>query len=261
MVGQNIITSMTVPPLIPQEVEAKLLVPRAAVFQAITRLKRLGPYRLRPRRIARLHTIYLDTPEFTLAHCRTALRLRRHGTRWEASVKWEGQSDGIVYARPELTVQLSSSPSLPFRLPPGPLADQLSSLVAKQPLTPILISDVRRQRFAVFSTRLAEDNALAELALDEVHLRAPDPHTSLVSTYWEVEIELETNGTEQDLRTFVGLLQQRFSLTPSDGGKFHRGLALLYGPGLIASEATNKGLVSRQPRAAKRKAKIPTTQQ
>ncbi len=252
---------MTFSSPIPQEIEAKLLVPRAGVLQAIARLKRLGPYRLRPRRTARLHTIYLDTPEFTLACCRTAVRLRRHGTRWEASVKWEGQGDGVVHARPELTVQLAAPPSLPFTLPPGPLADQLAKLVAEQPLTPILISDVRRQRFAVFSTQQAEDNALAELALDEVHLRAPDPHTSPVATYWEVEIELETTGAEQDLRTFVGLLRQRFSLTPSDGGKFHRGLALLYGPRLIGREVTSKRPVSRQPRAARKKAKPPTAQQ
>jgi inorganic triphosphatase YgiF len=187
--------------------------------------------------------------------------LRRHGTRWEASVKWEGQGDGVIHARPELTVQLASSPSFPFTLPPGPLVDQLSKLIAAQPLTPILISDVHRQRFAVLAAQQAKDPAFAELALDEVHLRAPDLHTSPVSTYWEVEIELETKGAERDLHAFVGLLQQRFSLTPSDGGKFHRGLTLLYGPGLIGGEVTSQRPVSRQRLEARKKAKTPTLQQ
>jgi hypothetical protein len=96
-VRQAIISSMTAHAAIPQEIEAKLLVPRPTILSAIARLKDLGPYRLRPQQTVRLHTIYLDTAEFTLARHGVALRLRRNRTRWEASIKWSGREDGIVH--------------------------------------------------------------------------------------------------------------------------------------------------------------------
>ena len=237
-----------------QEVEAKLRAPHVSVLGAIAQVTSLGPYRLRRRRTARLHTIYLDTPGFTLARHGVGLRLRRTGMRWEASAKWNGRRDGVIRVRPELTVRLARPPSFPFALPPGPLTDQLSELVAGQGLAPVLISDVRRQRFAVVAATQAKTVAFAELALDQVRLSAPGARRA-AATYCEVEIELETGGTVQDLSAFAGLLRERFALTPSDGGKLHRGLTLLYGPGLIGSERAG------QRPATRKRASPPTTQQ
>ena len=115
---------------IPVEVEAKLLVPRATDLRAIARLPQLGPYPLRSRGTVRLHSIYLDTSNLTLARHGVALRLRRHGRRWEATVKLAGRVEGDVHERPELTVPLASAPALPFCPPPGPLHTQLAALVA-----------------------------------------------------------------------------------------------------------------------------------
>jgi hypothetical protein len=131
---------------IPQEIEAKLLVPDVATLSDIAKLKELGPYRLWLRRTLELHTVYLDTAQFTLARQGIALRVRRDRTQWEATIKWSGREDGMIHTRPELTVRLASTPAFPFTLRPGPLADHLSELVAGQRLTPILISDTRRQR-------------------------------------------------------------------------------------------------------------------
>jgi inorganic triphosphatase YgiF len=200
-----------------------------------------------------LHTVYLDTAEFTLARHGVALRLRRNRTRWEASIKWSGRKDGTIHARPELSVPLRRPPVFPFVLLPGSLADQLSELVAGQLLTPILISDVRRQRRAVWVVGQSKAPAFAELALDQVRLSTSDVHRRTAETYYEIEVELEAGGTIADLRNFTELLQERFALTPSDGGKFHRGLALFYGPGLIGS--------ARQRPGARKKTSPPTTQQ
>jgi len=231
---------MIAPVAIPEEVEAKLLAPRLALLSAIARLKDLGPYRLRPRQTVRLHTRYLDTAEFTLARHGVALRLRRNRTRWEASIKWSGREDGMVHTRPELTVRLPRPPSFPFTILPGPLVTQLSVLVAGQPLNPILISDVHRQRRAVRVSKQGKAATFAELALDHVRLSAPGSRR-LTDTYCEIEIELETGGTTPDLLAFADLLRVRFALTPAAGSKFSRGLALLYGPGFLGT----------QPRAAR----------
>ena len=242
---------MTARATIPQEIEAKLLVPRPAILSTVARLKDLGPYHLRPQQTVRLHTLYLDTTEFTLARQGVALRLRRNRTRWEASIKWSGQEDGMVHSRPELTVPLSRPPSFPFSLSSRLLAAQLSPLIAGQSLTPILVSDVRRQRRAVQVSKQGKIATLAELALDHVRLSASGPHRRLVDTYDEIEIELKPSGTTEELFTFAELLRTRFALTPAKGGKFSRGLALLYGPELFAPH----------PRAARKRARPPIAQQ
>jgi len=220
---------------VPQEIEAKLLVPHAATLSTIARLKELGPYRLWLRQTQQLHTIYLDTAEFTLARQGVALRVRRNRTQWEATIKWGGREDGIVHTRPELTVRLASAPAFPFTLRPGPLADHLSDLVAGQPLTPILISDTRRQRRSVRVGKPGRSPAFAEVALDHVRLRAPGRSRSPATTYGEVEVELEAPDMAQHLLAFATLLRERFALTPTEGSKFSRGLSLLYGPGLISA--------------------------
>ncbi|HEV8717784.1 MAG TPA: CYTH domain-containing protein [Candidatus Binatia bacterium] len=242
---------MTAHAAIPAEIEAKLFVPRPAILSAIARLQALGPYRLRPQQTLRLHTIYLDTGEFTLARHGVALRLRRNRTRWEASLKWSGREDGMVHTRPELTVRLSRPPSFPFTVSSRLLAAQLSPLITGQALVPILISDVRRQRRAVRVNQQGKTSTFAELALDHVRLSAPGPHRHRTDTYDEIEIELQPTGTTQDLLNFAKLLQTRFALTPTQGSKFSRGLALLYGPELFAT----------QPRTARKKARMPIAQQ
>ena len=129
---------------IPVEMEAKLLVPTTTALRAIARLTHLGPYPLRPRGAVRLHTSYLDTPGLTLARNGVAVRLRRHGRQWEATVKWAGQVKGDVHERPELTIALPSPPVLPFLPPPGPLHTQLAALVDGMDWSRLHARDVTR---------------------------------------------------------------------------------------------------------------------
>ena len=219
---------------IPVEIEAKLLVPTATDLRAIGRLTHLGPYPLRSRGAARLPSTYLDTPSLTLARHGVALRLRRQGRQWEATLKWAGQVEGDVHERPELTVALPSAPALPFTPLPGPLHMQLAALVAGRQLTPILVSEIHRRLFDVLPPDpTVPPKPIAELALDRVHLRAPSdvqPET----TYCEVEVE-RRQGERRDIASLAQLLRDGFNLAPSSESKFGRGLTLLYGAGIIGS--------------------------
>jgi triphosphatase len=218
---------MAAPP-IPVELEAKLFVPTTTDLRAIARLGHLGPYPLRARGAVRLHSSYLDTPGLALARNGVAMRLRRLGRQWEATVKWAGRVEGYVHERPELTVALPGAPELAFLLPPGPLYTQLAALVAGRPLAPILISETHRRLFDVLpSDPAAAPEPLAELALDRVRLRAPEegrPET----TYREVEVECR-HGDRHDITSLARALQDGFGLLPSSESKFARGLTLLYG--------------------------------
>jgi inorganic triphosphatase YgiF len=223
---------------IPVEMEAKLLVPTTTDLRAIARLTHLGAYPLRARGAVRLHTSYLDTPNLALARNGVAVRLRRQGRHWEATVKWAGRVEGDVHERPELTIALPRPPALPFLPPPGPLYTQLAALVAGRPLAPILISEIHRRLFDVLPSDPAAPLAatptpLAELALDRVRLHAPQEGQA-ETTYCEVEVE-RRSGDRRDLTTLASLLQQGFGLLPSSHSKFARGLTLLYGTGILGS--------------------------
>ena len=103
---------------VPSEIEAKLLVPQEADLRAIARLERVGRYRVQPRDVVKLHSIYLDTADLALANHGVALRVRRHAGRWEATAKWTGnvRGDGIGSSRAQLSRPRRGHPSHPTHL-------------------------------------------------------------------------------------------------------------------------------------------------
>ena len=214
-----------------QEVEVKLLTEDVTVFDQIAACSRFGPFCLERRPTLQLQTTYLDTADFLIARHALALRLRRIGDEgWEVSTKGQGQVTGAIHARPERTVELSSAPTFPF-VPPKELTDGLPTVATGQTLAPILISEVERQRLAVKRSAEPQAEALAEMALDTARYRDPKAPERTFATFYEVEVELET-GTRDELKQISCFLQERFPLHPSRDNKLHRGLALLYGPGV-----------------------------
>ncbi|MDX2171217.1 MAG: CHAD domain-containing protein, partial [Deltaproteobacteria bacterium] len=209
---------------VPDEVEVKLEATPEAI-EAIARLRSTGAYRLAPRRVQELHTVYLDTATHALAHAGIALRLRRDGRRWEATAKWPGRVSGGLHARPELTVPLAGDPVLPFVLPAGPLRDHLHAAVLDRPLQPVLVTEVRRRPFDLLPARGARP--LAEVALDTVQLCHPDG-TAAAPPYGEVEIERRT-GSADDCLEAGRLLRRQFDLIPSASTKYLRGMVAVYG--------------------------------
>ena len=212
------------------DVEAKLLVPTTADLRAISRLTHLGRYPLQPRGTVRLHSSYLDTPTLALARHGVAVRLRRQGRQWDATLEWTGQGDGDAHERPELTIALLRRPALPFLPPPGPLQAQLAALVAGRPLTPILMSEIHRRLFDVLPSEPAVPLAapltpIAELALDRVRVRAPQ-NGQAESTYCAVACR---RGDRHDIASLARGLRRGFGLLPSHESTFAHGLTLLYG--------------------------------
>lgn len=211
---------------IPIEVEAKLLAPDARALTAIARLRTIGPYRLRPRPAARLRSVYLDTRDLTLARRGIALRLRRRGRRWELTAKWGGRRHGAIHQRPELTIPINGSPTMPLRLPRGDLQERLGAVVGRRALRPILVTEIHRRCCDVFANNdRHRATVVAEIALDRVRLLAPHrPRTADV--YTEVEIE-QRAGSRQDVRALARALRRRFGLVTARDSKFSRGLSFV----------------------------------
>lgn len=215
---------------IPVELEAKLLVSQPAQLRAIARLTHIGPYPLRARGAVYLHSTYVDTSHLTLARHGVTVRVRRHGGRWEATLKRAGRVAGDVHERPEWTVQLAGAPALPL-VPPEPLRTQLAALVAERPLVPVLVSEIHRRVFDVLpADATASSEPIAELALDRVRLHAPHDRRRQ-TVYCEVEIE-RRRGRRRDIVRMARLLRRGFGLVPSSESKFARGMTLLYGADL-----------------------------
>src|SRR5574337_75882 len=220
----------------PPEIEAKLLVPDATILRAIARSDRIGVFAVRPRDRVRLSSAYLDTQDFALARAGIALRLRREGNHWEGTAKWAGRVRDGVHQRPELTVPITVAPDLPRTLPPGPLADALTAIVAGRPLRTIVRTEIDRQRLDVVPPGASD--AAAELALDRVELYGPRSDVP-VAAYCEAEIELR-RGTRRHVQQLAGDLRRRFDLQPESHSKFARAMALVYGdhrPAAVLSAA------------------------
>lgn len=214
---------MTADP-IPSEVEVKLEAAAPDALRQIARLRALGRYRLRPRRVQALQTTYYDTADRALVRAGIALRVRRAGSRWEATAKWPGAVVKALHTRPELTVALPGAPATPFVLPDGPLREALEVYVLGRALLPLLCTDIERRLLDLLPGD-GPGAPLAELALDTVTLRHPDG-AAAATPFWEVEIE-QRAGTSADCLAAARTLRRQFSLVPSRATKFARGLAAL----------------------------------
>ena len=218
------------------EVEVKLLADSAAALRAVARRDSLGPFRLRPRGVARLRTTYLDTPQRTLLGNGIALRLRRHGRAWEATAKWGGSVAGAVHTRREINVPLLRPPRPPYALPEGTLRDELTAYVLGRPLQPVLTTLIRRQVFDLVDDH---DTIIAELALDTVRHGRDD--SDLREPYFEVEVE-QRDGSREDLHALARILCAEHPLAPTDETKFQRAQRDVLGappPSPTAIEATD----------------------
>lgn len=221
------------------EPDATLLIGPETALRRIARVAGLGPYPLHPRRTARAHSVYLDTPQLTLAHHGVTLCLRRQARAWDATATWAERAHAAGHKHPRLTVALAGAPRLPFVLPDGPLRVHLGVLAAGRPLIPILIIDTHRRFLDVLPSGASEDaSPVAELVLNRVHLRAPQgadgrqPDT----VCYDVEIE-RRDGSRRDIARLARRLEQDFNLSPSADSVFARGLALFHGPqSIIGSE-------------------------
>ena len=220
--------------LVASELEAKLLVEREGDLDTLARLTRLGHYRLRARPIQDLYSVYLDTKDLALARHGVALRVRRCGETWEATVKWAGSVRGVIHQRPELTSALAGPPAARFTLPPD-FRIHLTAMLAGREVAPILVSEIQRTPIDVLDAQAVR--RLAEIALDRVYLHGPRKRDPRGERYCEIEVERK-DGTVEDVASITALIRRGRRMHAAPDTKFSRGLRLLYasaGPALPLS--------------------------
>lgn len=196
------------------EIELKLALGESGP-DALRRHPRLASL---PSRVSRLGNTYFDTPDGDLEEARSALRLRRDGSRLLQTVKTRGEGSGGLSSRGEWEWPVAG-PGLDLEglaeIPPMAALgqDTLSRLV------PRFSTDFTRE------TWMVEDaGAVIEVALDAGEIRAGER----TATIRELELELK-EGKEGALHQLAATLAESVPLRPSDTSKAARGGALLLG--------------------------------
>lgn len=219
------------------EIEAKFTVPNRQVYRALLRLRELAGYTLIPTVSARVADRYFDTADGRLLAAGYACRLRSEGALALATLKGLGGAQGALHRREEQEVQLKAWTPDVTAWPPSSARDLALALSGGAPLQPLFDLEQHRTRADV------ADGArrVAELSLDAVRAvigRRP-------ALYYELEVELKAEGTEEDLARLAQVLSTEYGLKPETRSKFERALETLRQRG-----AAVDGRLSAEERAA-----------
>lgn len=170
----------------------------------------------------RLHSIYFDTPDFTLTRRKIALRLRRVGYHWVQTLKAAAPAVGALSARPEWEAQvMSNTPDLAV-LPTA--ARALLKGVDLAHLSPVFITDIKRDTW-----QISIGETVMEIALDQGEIqvsRLANPEvTPPESRVCEIELELKSGPPDGLFVAALGLLE-RVPLRIDSRSKAARGYVL-----------------------------------
>lgn len=203
------------------EIELKLLLDPSDVA-SFKRHPLLKHYATGKPQSRQLTSIYFDTPDLYLQKNRTALRVRKVGTRWVQTCKSGGQAATGLHQRPEWESDIGGAapdlPALQRLLESGtPVAELLSAPGLAGRLQPIFTTQFQRTIWLLRSQTGDE----VELALDQGEIRHGDCRVPIS----EIELELKS-GAAANLFELALALLHTVPLRAANASKAERGYAL-----------------------------------
>lgn len=168
-----------------------------------------------------MHAIYFDTADYKLHDEGIAFRVRREGDVLQATLKWNGSTEGGMHRRAELNVPVTDeglldTPTVAI-FEQSEMGEVLKNLVGSSPLTPMMEVQVVRHQ-----VRVDTGKSICELSVDKGEVRCAGKKAPIL----EMEVEL-LSGDEEDMRTLGEDLAIKFGLRPESISKFKRGLDLM----------------------------------
>jgi len=204
-----------------EEIELKLALPSADPSSLAQQLASTPVLARHPSTHEHLHSVYYDTPEQHLRRQRTALRIRRIGSRakpvWIQTLKTGGRDDSALSQRGEWEspVPGDSLSCEALKNTPWPVIDPDGSLFLS--LSPCFVTRFERTAWQVHQ----HDGSVVEVALDIGQIEANGKVTPLC----ELELELKS-GQPAALFAVARKIARRIAVLPSTMSKAERGFAL-----------------------------------
>jgi len=217
------------------EIESKFLVLNKADIKNLETLSQLGDYSFSEAAVQLIEDTFLDTEKTALMAEGYFLRLRRETGKtgqWLTIKSLGGLEDGI-HIREEYVSFLPEEASV-YECPDARIKDMILELTLGFDLLPLV--KIKQKRI-VRQVKLGERH-IAEFSFDQVNIKSE----SVEKLYNEVEIELKTDGTHQDLQAISEYLLGNYHLVKDPFSKFERAL-------LFKENLPEKTLLSFRERA------------
>lgn len=170
-----------------------------------------------------MDAVYFDTGERDLSRAEITFRIRREGSSYFSTLKWNSQTTETeaLSLREEMNIRLTEEQR---KAPPtigifkdSDISDYLEELAGGKALEPIMeMKFLRRQ------VRVDTGNSISELSVDTGEILAGGRTVPI----HELEIEF-FSGDVDDMLSLGKRLQEKYQLQPETRSKFARGLALL----------------------------------
>jgi CHAD domain-containing protein len=182
------------------------------------KFSQLAGFPLGKARMLEILDTYVDTSERKILATGFACRFRQESAGVRVTLKGVGGATGAIHKRQEIELLLPAlQPAQEW--PAGKLRTQVLQMTGGDALLPL---------FELHQARLVrplrwQGQAIALLSLDDVHATAGGREQA----YYELEVELTPQGTEEQLARIADLLQDKYQLRPEPLSKFERALTLL----------------------------------
>ena len=190
---------------------------------------------------------YYDAGDWRFYRAGYALRVRKAGSKAEATMKSLSPAEGNVRRRREITEPLGDDKPATLGKAPGPVGERARSLLGGLDARPMFEVRTRRQKFALMledTTGESENGAasasrvrIGEVLLDSSEIPLGGGREAAHLNRVEVEVGVGTAPTP-DLRGFVDEMQYALDLKPASISKFETGL---YATGLSPGGDTGAG--------------------
>ena len=168
-----------------------------------------------------MYAIYYDTTDRRLTDAGIALRIRREGEYYVATMKDKGNSIEGMHKRKEINVRLSdekmiNEPDVTI-FSESDAYEQLLEIAGTGKLVPVLSMIFERRE-----VRVDTGDAISMLSFDDGEIKAAGKTLPIM----EMEIELYS-GSVEALKEYGKKIAEKFGLVAEDRSKFARGYSLL----------------------------------
>jgi triphosphatase len=193
-----------------------------------------------PGATTELTDAYYDTEDWCFYRAGYALRVRRDGKSFEATMKSLTPAEGALRQRREISEPLKGNIKALWRTS-GPVGERLRALVGDQDLRPLFEIRTRRRTFELRSEGADGNVSVGEIALDEAEISGDEKAPTRLS---RIEIEVASDaGLRDGVEDFVDGLRDALRLRPTKLSKFELGLSAagLNPAGASAERSNEKG--------------------